>query len=313
MQNKKPYYIYDKESVNYVEEKVTTAGIVKRIILYVVGGFVIAVGVSAFLFYGFDTEETASLKKRQDQLEAYKMRAEAENEELRELVVELENQDQELKERILGVKEDEIGLEKIDSANTTIAANPITAEEKLKELELALLAQEKRYDEVFENLKRNNKHLTHIPNRKPVKGQILAFFGERMHPALKRLKQHNGIDFEAREGTEVYATGDGTIKFAGTKKRSLQGNLIRIDHGKGLETRYAHLSGFAVKQGQKVKRGDLIGYSGRPSNGKGPHLHYEVLVDGKHVDPLNYLFSEFTRTELLEVKKDAQLAGESMD
>ncbi|MEZ4686527.1 MAG: M23 family metallopeptidase [Bacteroidia bacterium] len=97
------------------------------------------------------------------------------------------------------------------------------------------------------------------------------------------------------------------------QKRSHQGNVIEIDHGDGIETRYAHLSDFVVQRGQKVKRGDLIGYSGRPSNGKGPCLHYEVLVNGDHVDPLNYLFREFNNEEILDLKKKAQLEGESMD
>lgn len=311
MQNKKPYYVYDEESVSYKEEKITTGRIVKRILLYLVGGVVIAAGVMAFLYYGFDTQETAELKDTKNNLEAYKIRAEAENEELRRRVQELESQDQALRERILGVKEDQIGAEPVDS--TTIASNPENAEKILLDIEGKVKDQESSYQSLFDQLIRNQAMLPHLPTSKPVKGEILAFFGMRTHPALKVPQQHNGIDFEAREGTEIYATGDGKIKFAGAKRRSHQGNVIRIDHGSGLETVYAHLSDFAVKQGQQVKRGDLIGYSGRPSNGKGPHLHYEVIRNGKHVDPLNYLLSEYSREEYTDLKKKAQLDGESMD
>lgn len=311
MQNKKPHYIYDEESVSYVEEKITMGRIFKRIFLYLVGGAVIAVSVMAFLYYGFDTQETADLKDKKSNLEAYTIRAEAENEELRRRVQELETQDQALRERILGVREDQIGVEPVDSSS--IASNPENAEKILIDIEGRVQDQESNYQALFEQLIRNQKMLPHLPTSKPVKGEVLAFFGMRIHPALKVPQQHNGIDFEAREGTEVYATGDGKIKFAGAKRRSHQGNIIRIDHGSGLETLYAHLSDFAVKEGQKVKRGELIGYSGRPSNGKGPHLHYEVIRRGKHVDPLDFLLSEYSREEYTDLKKKAQLDGESMD
>lgn len=312
MPEKKPYYIYDKESVSYVEEKVTTARIVKRVFLYLLGGAIVAAGVMAFLYYGVDTQETAELKTQKQSLEAYMVKARSENKDLRERVMVLEQQDLALRERILGVKAGE-DVRKDPDTLKAIGSTPESTEAILAEIDSLIKKQERDYTEVLRGLVQNEKMLTHIPAIKPVKGEILAFFGMRTHPALKVLQQHNGIDFEAREGTEVYATGDGTITFAGNKRRSHQGNLIVLDHDDNIETRYAHLSGFAVKRGQKVKRGDLIGYSGRPSNGKGPCLHYEVLVDGEHVDPLNYLFREFDSQGILDLKKKAQLEGESMD
>lgn len=312
MPEKKPYYIYDEESVSYVEEKVTTGRIIKRVILYLIGGLLVAAGVMAFLYYGIDTQETSELKSQKQALESYMVKARAENKELRERVIALEQQDIALRERILGVKEGE-DVRKNPDTLKAISSSPESAEAILAEIDSLIKQQEKDYAEVLRGLVKNEEKLTHIPAIKPVKGEILAFFGMRTHPALKVLQHHDGIDFEAREGTKVFATGDGKVTFAGNKRRSHQGNLIVLDHGDKLETRYAHLSDFAVKKGQKVKRGDLIGYSGRPSNGKGPCLHYEVLIDGKHVDPLNYLFREYDSQGILDLKKKAQLEGESMD
>ena len=105
MQNKKPYYVYDDKSVSYVEEKVNTGSKEKKVFLYMFGGVIVAAGIMVFLYYGFVTEETSQLKNRKNQLDAYMVRAEAENEELRRRVIDLENQDQRLREQILGVKE----------------------------------------------------------------------------------------------------------------------------------------------------------------------------------------------------------------
>lgn len=309
---KKQFYHFDEEKLSFVEEKMTPSRVIKRTLLYLLGGLVVAAGVMALLFFAFDTEETASLKQQQRQLEIYVKKSKQATRELEEQVNQLAMRDQELRTRILGVKEDEIGVV-VDTLAEAISDDPASAAEMLAKLEARIKAQESNYGSLLNKFAHNPKMLQHIPGIKPVKGEILAFFGERIHPALKLPQMHPGIDFEARVGSEVYATGDGKITYAGIKRRSHQGNVIQIDHGQGYMSRYAHLSGFEVKQGQKVKRGDLIGYSGTPSNGKGPHLHYEVWLDKEPMDPLDYLYLEYDRAQYLELSRQAQLEGESMD
>jgi murein DD-endopeptidase MepM/ murein hydrolase activator NlpD len=108
---------------------------------------------------------------------------------------------------------------------------------------------------------------------------------------------HEGIDFRADIGSEVFATGDGVVKFVG--RNGNYGRTIEIDHGFGFVSRYTHLSGYleGLRRGDTVKRGDLIGFTGESGLTKGPHLHYEILVEGKAVNPLNYLIADVTPEE----------------
>jgi murein DD-endopeptidase MepM/ murein hydrolase activator NlpD len=169
----------------------------------------------------------------------------------------------------------------------------------------------------FETLKglynENKKKLAHIPAIRPVKGVIISGFGMRFHPVYRFKRPHEGLDFRAKIGDPIYATGDGVIKFSG--KKGTYGNLIKINHGFGYETRYAHLSSFAkgIRPGKKVKRGDLIGYSGKSGVVEGPHLHYEILVNNKSVDPLEYLFADLTPEEYNQFKRIAAENPNSMD
>lgn len=127
-----------------------------------------------------------------------------------------------------------------------------------------------------------------VPSRMPlVNARLSSDFGSRIHPVLGRRAGHHGVDLAAPTGTPIYATADGTVSRANWF--SSYGNFIAIEHGADLQTRYAHLSGFAVAAGAKVKKGDLIGYVGSTGRSTGPHLHYEVRVNGVAVDPSPYM------------------------
>jgi len=127
-----------------------------------------------------------------------------------------------------------------------------------------------------------------IPNIRPVGGAVTSAFGYRRHPVYKRKMFHTGIDFSASEGTRVEATGNGTVAFAGYDKG--YGQKVIVNHGFGYMTTYAHLSKALVRQGQKVRRGEVIALSGNTGISTGPHLHYEVQKDGVRVDPAAYFF-----------------------
>ncbi|MEM9500634.1 MAG: M23 family metallopeptidase [Pseudomonadota bacterium] len=135
-----------------------------------------------------------------------------------------------------------------------------------------------------------------IPSRMPVDGaRMSSGYGMRNHPILRKRRRHNGVDLAAPTGTPVYATADGVIERADWF--SSYGLYISIDHGADLETRYAHLSKLAVAAGERVRKGDLIGYVGSTGRSTGPHLHYEVRVSGLAVNPIPYM-----------VETDAQVA-----
>lgn len=122
---------------------------------------------------------------------------------------------------------------------------------------------------------------------RPVSAPVTSLFGARVHPVFGNVRMHNGIDFGASYGTPIKAAGDGTVVEAGVM--SGYGNVVIIDHGNGLATLYAHMSGFGVSSGQRVTRGQTVGYVGATGYVTGPNLHFEVRLSGTPVDPLKYL------------------------
>ena len=130
-----------------------------------------------------------------------------------------------------------------------------------------------------------------VPTGMPVSGvRLSSNFGMRNHPVLGGRRAHTGVDLAGPTGTPVYATADGVVSKA--QYFGSYGNYIQIEHGGEMETRYAHLSGYAVAAGQRVRKGDLIGYIGSTGRSTGPHLHYEVRIAGEAVDPRPYMMAD---------------------
>jgi len=130
-----------------------------------------------------------------------------------------------------------------------------------------------------------------VPSSVPLVGfRMSSSYGMRNHPVLGQRRQHNGVDLAASSGTPVYATADGMIGKA--QYWGSYGNYVQIEHGGALQTRYGHLSSYTVRMGDMVHKGDLIGYVGSTGRSTGPHLHYEVRVQGQPVDPRPYMVTE---------------------
>jgi murein DD-endopeptidase MepM/ murein hydrolase activator NlpD len=152
------------------------------------------------------------------------------------------------------------------------------------------------YSEIQKSMEDNSNLFSCIPAIKPAKGYYGDRFGMRYHPILKRKRMHSGLDILANIGEPVYATADGKVRLAG--RNGGMGKMIRIDHGFGYKTSYAHLSKISVKRGAKVKRGDLIGYSGNTGLSTGPHLHYEVHHNGIALNPRNFIYDDVKLFEI---------------
>jgi murein DD-endopeptidase MepM/ murein hydrolase activator NlpD len=163
-----------------------------------------------------------------------------------------------------------------------------------------LVIQSKSYDEVIEMAVTKEKRLAARPAIQPVSINDLIRFGSRFgmrdHPILKVRKMHEGIDLTARRGTNIYATADGIVIQAGYTTGGY-GNKIVIDHGFGYRTLYGHCADLRVKKGQKVKRGDVIGTVGSTGLSVSPHLHYEVHINGRKVNPINYYTNDLSASE----------------
>ncbi|MGQ9629652.1 MAG: peptidoglycan DD-metalloendopeptidase family protein [bacterium] len=138
----------------------------------------------------------------------------------------------------------------------------------------------------IEHFEENNKILASRPSVRPAMGFFASGFGYRVSPFTGREEFHTGVDIANSYGSKVVATADGMVTFAGTL--GTYGKLIAIRHTYGYETRYAHLSEIAVKRWQEVKRGQVIGYVGGTGTATGPHVHYEVILGGKRVNPYLY-------------------------
>jgi murein DD-endopeptidase MepM/ murein hydrolase activator NlpD len=187
---------------------------------------------------------------------------------------------------------------------------------RLDVLAKELVIQSKSLDEIAKLAKDKNKLLAAIPAIQPVKNedlrQMASGFGYRSDPFTKIRKFHAGMDFSARTGTPIYATGDGVVS-AADNKMSGYGNRVVINHGFGYQTLYGHMSKFAVRAGQKVKRGDVIGYVGSTGRSEAPHLHYEVHKNGEVVNPLNFYYGNISAKEFVLISKLANQENQSLD
>ncbi|MBK7479073.1 MAG: M23 family metallopeptidase [Bacteroidales bacterium] len=176
--------------------------------------------------------------------------------------------------------------------------------------------QSKSFDELILLSREKEDMLRSIPAIIPISTKdltrIASGFGLRIHPIYKISKFHAGMDFTAPLGSEIYASGDGTVESVNSGKRGM-GNYIVINHGFGYTSVYAHLDSFAVRTGQKVHRGDVIGYVGDTGLSIAPHLHYEILLNGQHVDPVNYFFNDLSAAEYEEMIEIASKTGQSFD
>ena len=177
--------------------------------------------------------------------------------------------------------------------NSQLAAD---LQRKVDRLEREIYVQARSYEELLDIAKNQEQRMENIPAIQPVLNKDLkrmaSGYGWRVDPVYHIRRFHEGMDFSAPVGTDIFATGNGTVTYSGWKQG--YGETIEIDHGFNYKTRYAHCSKRMVKLGQKVKRGDVIALVGNTGKSTGPHLHYEVHYNGRHVDPRNYYFYDLS-------------------
>ncbi|EPR74958.1 Peptidase, family M23 [Winogradskyella psychrotolerans RS-3] len=187
---------------------------------------------------------------------------------------------------------------------------------RLDILEKAVVVQSKSLDEIAKLAEDKEKFLEAIPAIQPISNEnmtrMASGYGYRTDPFTKVRKFHYGMDFTAPRGTPIYASGDGVITRADSQSTGY-GNHIRIDHGYGYISLYAHLYKYNVKVNQRVKRGDLIGFVGSTGRSEAPHLHYEVFKDGERINPINFYYGNLSAEEYDILLKKASLENQSLD
>ncbi len=202
-------------------------------------------------------------------------------------------------------------LEKYDNADLMIDVS-----KHIDKLKRQMAIQSKSYDQIGELIKGKETMLASIPSIQPVLNKdlnrVASGFGVRIDPVYKVAKFHAGLDFAAPIGTEIYASGDGVVELVEFNYGGY-GNQVMINHGYGYKTRYGHMSKFAVRQGQKIKRGEKVGYVGSTGKSTGPHLHYEVLKNNEAINPIYFFYNDLDDEMFAKMIERTQNSGQSLD
>lgn len=301
----KVQFYYNSETCNYERIRPSRTKVIRNIFLYALLSISLAASTIYFLSFHYPSPKEVSLEIEKDNLQFKWKLLEKESENLDLLISALWIHDEEMR-RILELDSLPIEIRKAgfggSESYARLLSQRLIFEEKIvgayseiEKLRAQLNIQDASLDTLMQSAMERDKFWASIPAIQPVENKDLrrlsTVFGMRLHPIYKKWMAHKGFDFMGKTGVPIYATGDGTIKLAQMTYGGF-GKLVVINHGYNYETRYAHLHSFTVMHGQKVKRGELIGYMGNSGRSAGPHLHYEVLKDGVQVNPIGFFERE---------------------
>jgi murein DD-endopeptidase MepM/ murein hydrolase activator NlpD len=321
----KTKYKFNHETLSFDKIRLGIRQLLLRLFAYFVGSLFLA-GLYGFVFaFIFDSPKEKALKREIEQLTLQYDLMNREMENVEKVLGHLEETDDNLYRTIFeaepvpaSYREGGIGgvnryAELEGFSNSELI---IETAKRLDKIRKKIYVQSESFDQLIALSKEKEEMLSSIPAIQPLSNKDLkrtaSGYGYRIHPIYKILKFHNGMDFTAPTGTDVYATGNGVISEVKSERREL-GNHIIIDHGYGYQTIYAHLDHFNVRVGQKVKRGDVIGFVGCTGLSTAPHLHYEVKINGLNVDPALYYFNDLTPDEYDNMIEIANKSGQTFD
>lgn len=319
-------YYYDTETCKYERVKTKKTDIVLNMLGILALTGVMAGGIVILYYTFFDSPKEVALKNRIKELEYYYDLRTKEIEMTNEAVDAIAYRDDNIYRIVLGAEPIDKNIRNAgiggadryaDIRDKKLVDEDIIVElsEKVDKLKRKVFIELKSQDELQTLAEQKVKLFAAIPAIQPVSNKqlvaIASGFGFRIHPIYKVKKMHTGIDFAAPIGTPIYATADGkieevSIKFSG------YGKMVVIDHGFGYKTRYAHMHDFAVRSGQNVKRGELIGYVGDTGISTAPHLHYEVMMNGVLINPVHYFFNDLTPAEYEKVVELSSVENQSL-
>ena len=319
-------YYYDTETCKYERVKTSTGDIILNFLGIVFLTLAMAAGLLLLYVNYFESPKELMLKNEVKELEYYYDNLQIEVDRLNKILADMEFRDDNIYRAVLGaepieksIREAGIGgrdrYEMIREKNILHEDIIVNLTESVDRLKRKMYIETKSQDEVVELAAKKEMLLAAIPAIQPVSNKELirlaSGFGVRIHPIYRVRKMHTGIDFSANIGTPIYATADGIVEelqvnFSG------YGKMVEIDHGFGYRTRYAHMHGFSVRKSQRVRRGDLIGYVGNTGLSTAPHLHYEVLINGRQVDPIHYFFNDLSPAEYEKIIELASIDNMSL-
>jgi len=319
-------YYYDTETCKYERVKTKRSDVIFNFLGIMSLTVAMAVGLLILYSNYFESPKELMQRNKLSEQEFYIENLSKEVDKMKDVLGEVENRDDNIYRTILGaepidknVREAGVGgydrYKELKDKNLLDEDLVLALRENVDQLKRKLYIESKSQDDVIRLAEKKEKLFAAIPAIQPISNkQLLALasgFGFRVHPIYKVKKMHTGIDFAASIGTPIYATADGKVmevdvKFSG------YGKMVEIDHGFGYRTRYAHMHEFAVRPGQSLKRGDLVGYVGNTGLSTAPHLHYEVLINGSQVDPVHYFYNDISPAEYEKILELASIENQSL-
>jgi murein DD-endopeptidase MepM/ murein hydrolase activator NlpD len=319
-------YYYDTETCKYERVRTKKSDVVLNALGIVTLTLILAVGLMFLYSSYFESPKELILANEVKELEFYYGKLNSDVEKLNKILNNIENRDDNIYRVVLGAEPIEKSVRDAGVGGADRYADirekdiqhddlVIGLHEKVDKLRRKLYIESRSQDEVVTMADNKVKMLAAIPAIQPIANkQLIALasgFGHRIHPVYKVKKMHSGIDFAAEIGTPIYATADGKVAVVDVKF-SGYGKMVEVDHGFGYRTRYAHMHEFAVRAGQNLKRGDLIGYVGNTGMSTAPHLHYEVLINGEQVNPVHYFFNDLSAAEYEKILELASTENQSL-
>ena len=292
--------------------------------IYIFGGIVLGVIFLYLFLVFFPSPREKQLLREKEVLESQLLNINQQVDQMQIVMTDLQQRDDNLYRVLFGAEPIPMSIrqgtqrkiayyeELASMTNSQLSADLAL---KVDVLEKEMYVQAKSYDDILEMAKNQEVRMENIPAIQPVMNKVLkrvaSGFGLRIEPVYDVRKFHQGMDFTAPTGTEVFATGNAKVDFAGWKQG--YGNTVILDHGYGYKTLYAHLYKILVRKGQKVRRSDIIALVGNTGKSTGPHLHYEVRLNNKPVDPRNYYFYDLSPEEYDQMIQLSNNFGQMLD
>lgn len=319
-------YYYDTETCKYERVKTKKTDIILNMLGILTLTGVMAGGLIILYYNFFDSPKEVVLNNRIKELQYYYDLKLKEIEQTNKALEAIEYRDDNIYRIVLGAEPIDKDIRNAGIGGSDRYADIhdkrlidedmiIALNEKVDKLKRKVYIELKSQDELKSLAEKKAKLFAAIPAIQPISNKqlvaIASGFGVRIHPIYKVKKMHTGIDFAAPIGTPIYATADGKIEEVSVKF-SGYGKMIVINHGFGYKTRYAHMHDFAVRSGQNIKRGELIGYVGDTGVSTAPHLHYEVMMNGVLINPVHYFFNDLTPAEYEKVVELSSVENQSL-
>lgn len=319
-------YYYDTETCKYERVKVKKSDVIINALGFTSLAVVLAIGIIVVLSRYFESPKEMALIKQNEELKLYYDLMQEQLTGMDNMLGVLQEKDDYVYRTVFEAEPIASTVREAGSGGVLKYRNLLESDldnkdlvvgtlERIDRVKKKMYIQTKSYDEVLDLARNKEEYYAAMPAIQPVSNKELrrlsSGFGRRIDPILKVKKMHAGTDFSAERGTPIYATADGTVNRARKDYTGL-GHHIKIDHGFGFETLYGHMSRFAVKNGQKVKRGDIIGYVGNTGKSTAPHLHYEVHVKGKAVNPVYYFYKDLDANEFEEILRLSAIENQSL-